>query len=160
MKTIIFYTRIVADFISKLIYLLNSSIKISDNYIEANPMSTPASIVPEWYLLPFYAILRSIPNKLLGVIAMFGSLLILLVLPITDLSRIRGSQFRPLMKIALWAFFVNFFILTWIGAMHPETPYLEIGQISTAFYFAWFLIIVPAIGIIENTIFDIANNKN
>ena len=70
----------------------------SDNYIMANPMSTPASIVPEWYLLAFYAILRSIPNKLLGVIAMFGSLLILLVLPITDISRIRGNQFRPLMK--------------------------------------------------------------
>ena len=87
---------------------------------------------------------------------MFGSLLILLILPISDLSRIRGSQFRPLMKIALWSFFVNFFILTWIGAMHPETPYLEIGQVSTAFYFAWFLVIVPAIGIIENTIFDLA----
>jgi quinol-cytochrome oxidoreductase complex cytochrome b subunit len=72
----------------------------SDNYIMANPMQTPASIVPEWYLLPFYAILRSIPNKLLGVIAMFGSLLILLILPITDLSRIRSSQFRPAMKLA------------------------------------------------------------
>ena len=89
---------------------------------------------------------------------MFGSLLILLILPVVDLSRIRGSQFRPLMRIALWFFFVNFFILTWIGAMHPETPYLEIGQFSTAFYFLWFLIIVPVIGIIENTIFDIANN--
>ena len=87
---------------------------------------------------------------------MFGSLLILLVLPVTDLSVIRGSQFRPLMKIALWFFFVNFFILTWIGAMHPETPYLEIGQISTAFYFGWFLIIVPVIGIVENTLFDIS----
>ena len=90
---------------------------------------------------------------------MFGSLLILLILPITDLSVIRGSQFRPLMKIALWAFFVNFFILTWIGAMHPETPYLEIGQIATTLYFLWFIAIVPAIGIIENTLFDIANSK-
>ena len=131
----------------------------SDNYIPANPMSTPSSIVPEWYLLPFYAILRSIPNKLLGVIAMFGSLLILLILPITDLSVIRGSQFRPLMKLAHWFFVVNFFILMWIGACHPESPYLEIGQISTAFYFAWFLIIVPGIGILENTAFDIANYK-
>src|SRR6201986_745439 len=72
----------------------------SDNYIPANPMQTPASIVPEWYLLPYYAILRSIPNKLLGVVAMFGSLLILLLLPLTDLSRIRGSQFRPAMRLA------------------------------------------------------------
>ena len=98
----------------------------------------------------------ALKSSRLGVIAMFGSLLILLILPITDLSRIRGSQFRPLMKIALWAFFVNFFILTWIGAMHPETPYLEIGQVSTAFYFGWFLVIVPVIGIVENTLFDIS----
>ena len=90
---------------------------------------------------------------------MFGSLLILLVLPVTDLSVIRGSQFRPLMKLAHWFFVVNFFILMWIGACHPESPYLEIGQISTAFYFAWFLIIVPGIGILENTAFDIANSK-
>ena len=131
----------------------------SDNYIPANPMQSPPSIVPEWYLLPFYAILRSIPNKLLGVLAMFGSLLILLLLPILDLSRIRGSQFRPAMKIAHWFFIVNFLILLWIGSQHPDSPYLEIGQISTAFYFTWFLIIVPAIGIAENTLMDIATNS-
>ena len=107
-------------------------------------------------LLPFYAILRSIPNKLLGVIAMFGSLLILLILPLTDISRIRGSQFRPLMKLAHWFFIVDFFILMWIGAMHPETPYLEIGQAATVFYFIWFLLLVPVIGIIENTLLDLA----
>ena len=128
----------------------------SDNYIPANPMQTPASIVPEWYLLPFYAILRSIPNKLLGVIAMFGSLFILLVLPITDVSRIRGNQFRPMMKLAFWFFVVDFFLLTWIGSQHPTSPYVEIGQISTAFYFLWFLAIVPAIGLAENTLMDIA----
>ena len=129
----------------------------SDNYIPANPMQTPASIVPEWYLLPFYAILRSIPNKLLGVIAMFGSLLILLILPITDVSRIRGNQFRPAMKLFFWFFVVNFGILMWIGSQHPTTPYVEIGQISTAFYFLWFLFIIPVIGLVENTIMDIAN---
>ncbi len=91
---------------------------------------------------------------------MFGSLLILLILPITDLSVIRGSQFRPLMKLAHWFFVVNFVILLWIGACHPETPYLEIGQFATAFYFGWFLIIVPAIGVLENTAFDIANTRN
>ena len=132
----------------------------SDNYIPANPMSTPSSIVPEWYLLPFYAILRSIPNKLLGVVAMFGSLLILLILPLTDVSRIRGSQFRPLMKLCHWFFIVNFLILLWIGACHPESPYLEIGQVATAFYFIWFIVIVPAVGIFENTTFDLANSKN
>ncbi|KAH7917011.1 apocytochrome b [Leucogyrophana mollusca] len=128
----------------------------SDNYIEANPMSTPASIVPEWYLLPYYAILRSIPNKLLGVLAMFGSLFILLILPLVDVSRIRGNQFRPAMKLAFWFFVVNFIILMWIGSQHPESPYLEIGQVATAFYFIWFLFIVPAIGLAENTLMDIA----
>ena len=91
---------------------------------------------------------------------MFGSLLILLILPIVDVSRIRGSQFRPLMRLANWFFIVNFFILMWIGACHPESPYLEVGQFATAFYFLWFIIIVPMIGIIENTTFDIAINKN
>nr|YP_009653008.1 apocytochrome b [Laccaria amethystina]QCG70068.1 apocytochrome b [Laccaria amethystina] len=131
----------------------------SDNYIPADPMVTPASIVPEWYLLPFYAILRSIPNKLLGVVAMFGSLLILLILPLVDLSRIRGSTFRPLMKLAFWFFVVDFFILMWIGSQHPDSPYLEIGQVATAFYFAWFLIFVPLIGLSENTLMDISNEK-
>src|SRR5438477_6514297 len=131
----------------------------SDNYIPANPMSTPASIVPEWYLLPYYAILRSIPNKLLGVIAMFESLLILLILPLVDYSRIRGNQFRPAMKLAFWFFIVDFIILIWIGSQHPNTPYLEIGQFATAFYFFWFLILVPVIGIIENSFFDLALDK-
>ena len=157
------------DLVTVLAFLLALSVMVfyypnvlghSDNYIPANPMSTPSSIVPEWYLLPFYAILRSIPNKLLGVIAMFGSLLILLVLPFTDVSRIRGSQFRPLMRLAIWFFVVNFFILMWIGACHPESPYLEVGQFATAFYFIWFIVIVPVIGVIENTTFDIATNKN
>jgi ubiquinol-cytochrome c reductase cytochrome b subunit len=127
----------------------------SDNYIPADPMVTPASIVPEWYLLPFYAILRSIPNKLLGVLAMFGSLLILLILPLTDLSRLRGSKFRPFYKFANWVFFSMFILLMWIGAQHPEEPFVQIGQIATAYYFAHFLVIVPMIGVIENTLIDI-----
>jgi len=90
---------------------------------------------------------------------MFAALLILLVMPLTDLSRIRGNQFRPAMKLAFWFFVVDFIILLWIGAQHPTTPYLEIGQLATGFYFAWFLIIVPFIGILENTLFDVACNK-
>lgn len=132
----------------------------SDNYIPANPMSTPASIVPEWYLLPYYAILRSIPDKLLGVVAMFASLLILLVLPLTDTSRIRGNMFRPLGKFIFWELVVVFFLLMWIGSQHPVSPYVEIGQISTALYFSWFVIQVPLVGIIENTLFDLSlSNK-
>ena len=145
--------------LSIIVFFYPNLLGHSDNYIPADPMVTPASIVPEWYLLPFYTVLRSIPNKLLGVIAMFGSLLILLILPITDLSRIRGSQFRPAMKLAFWFFVVDFIILMWIGSQHPNTPYVEIGQIATAFYFSWFLIIVPIIGISENTLMDIANKS-
>ena len=91
---------------------------------------------------------------------MFGSLLILLILPYVDLSRIRGNQFRPAMKLFFWFFVVNFVILMWIGSQHPNSPYVEIGQLSTAFYFAWFLIIVPIIGLSENTLYDIATTKN
>lgn len=90
---------------------------------------------------------------------MFGSLLILLILPIVDLSRVRGSQFRPLMRLAHWFFIVNFFILMWIGACHPESPYVEIGQLATSFYFIWFIVLVPVIGVIENTLFDIATTE-
>lgn len=146
--------------LSVIVFYYPNLLGHSDNYIEANPMSTPSSIVPEWYLLPFYAILRSIPNKLLGVLAMFGSLFILFILPLVDVSRIRGNQFRPAMKVAFWFFVVNFFILMWIGSQHPDSPYLEIGQISTALYFIWFLIIVPVIGLAENTLMDIATESN
>ena len=131
-----------------------------DNYIPANPMQTPASIVPEWYLLPFYAILRSIPDKLGGVIAMFGSLLILLAMPVLDTSRVRGSAFRPLMKLAFWLLVVDFLILLWCGGQHVEEPFITLGQFATAFYFGWFLIIVPAVGIIENTLMDLAADEN
>lgn len=142
--------------LSIFVFFFPNALGHSDNYIPANPMVTPASIVPEWYLLPFYAILRSIPNKLLGVLAMFGSLLILLVLPFTDLARTRSNQFRPAMKLAFWFFVVDFIILLWIGSQHPNAPFIQIGQIATAFYFAWFLVIVPVIGFSENTIIDSA----
>ena len=145
--------------LSVMVFYYPNLLGHSDNYIEANPMSTPASIVPEWYLLPFYAILRSIPNKLLGVLAMFGSLLILLILPIVDVSRQRGSQFRPAMKVAFWFFVFNFFILMWIGSQHPNEPFVFIGQVSTFFYFSWFVVIVPVIGLIENTLIDLATEQ-
>lgn len=105
-------------------------------------------------LLPFYAILRAIPNKLLGVLAIFISLLILLFIPIVDISRVRGSQSRPLIQIAFYALVVDFFILMFVGSQHVESPYTEIGAFATAFYFGWFLIIVPVIGLIENTIMN------
>ena len=87
---------------------------------------------------------------------MLGSLLILLVLPILDTSNLRSNQFRPLSKLSFWFLVVDFIILTWIGSQHPESPYVEIGQIASLFYFASFLLIVPAVGVIENTLFDIS----
>ena len=130
----------------------------SENYVMANPMQTPAAIVPEWYLLPFYAILRSIPNKLLGVIAMFAAILILLIMPFTDLSRSRGIQFRPLSKIAFFIFVANFLILMQLGAKHVESPFIEFGQISTVIYFLYFLVIVPFVTLLENTLINLQKN--
>jgi len=130
-----------------------------DNYIPANPIQTPASIVPEWYLLPFYAILRSIPNKLGGVVAILSAIFILLIIPILDISRIRGSAFRPLIKIAFWLFVINFLLLLWLGGQHVEQPFISIGQVSTILYFAYFIFIVPIIGLIENTLIDLNRKK-
>ena len=123
-------------------------------------MQTPSSIVPEWYLLPFYAILRSIPNKLLGVIAMFAAILALLIMPFTDLSKLRGNQFRPLSKIVFFVFVANFLILMQLGAKHVESPFIEFGQISTVLYFAHFLIIVPFVTLLENSLIDLSLSEN
>jgi quinol-cytochrome oxidoreductase complex cytochrome b subunit len=121
-----------------------------DNYIEANPMKTPLHIVPEWYFLPFYAILRSIPNKIGGVIAMFGSLLILLTIPYTNSSEIRSTAFRPIFKICYWLLVVAFLLLGWVGQMPVEYPYTEIGIISMIYYFLFFIVIIPFVGYLES----------
>jgi len=121
-----------------------------DNYIEANPMKTPLHIVPEWYFLPFYAILRSIPNKIGGVIGMFVSLVILLTIPFTNSSEIRSTAFRPIFKVCYWLLVVAFLLLGWVGQMPVEYPYTEIGVISMIYYFAFFLVIIPFLGKIES----------
>ena len=126
----------------------------TDNYIEANAMVTPAHIVPEWYFLPFYAILRSIPHKLGGVIAMFAALLVLFLLPYLNTSEVRSSSFRPIHRQFFWLLVLDYFVLGWIGGCAPETPYLEIGQIATFFYFFYFLFIVPCLGILEKKLLD------
>jgi ubiquinol-cytochrome c reductase cytochrome b subunit len=154
--TIFLFFLILALFV----FYMPNALGHSDNYIPANPMQTPPSIVPEWYLLPYYAILRSIPNKLLGVVGMLGSLLILLAMPVLDTSRVRGSQFRPLMRFAFWAFVTDFFLLMYLGSQHAEEPYITVGAIATAFYFGWFVIVVPVIGIVENTLMDIATSSS
>jgi ubiquinol-cytochrome c reductase cytochrome b subunit len=146
--------------LSIFVFFMPNVLGDSENYVMANPMQTPPAIVPEWYLLPFYAILRSIPNKLLGVIAMFSAILALLTMPYTDLSKLRGMQFRPLSKIAFYIFVANFLILMQLGAKHVESPFIEFGQISTVLYFSHFLLIVPFITLLENSLIDLATNKN
>jgi ubiquinol-cytochrome c reductase cytochrome b subunit len=145
--------------LSIFVFFMPNVLGDSENYVMANPMQTPPAIVPEWYLLPFYAILRSIPNKLLGVIAMFAAILALLLMPFTDLSKIRGNQFRPLSKIAFFIFVANFLILMQLGAKHVESPFIEFGQISTVLYFAHFVFIVPFITLLENSLVDLALSK-
>jgi ubiquinol-cytochrome c reductase cytochrome b subunit len=150
---------IFKDGVGYFVFLLIASIFIfyapnylghPDNYIPANPLVTPVSIVPEWYFLPFYAILRSIPDKLGGVIAMFGAILITLILPIVDRSKIRSNAFKPISRFFFWLFIANFFLLGWIGGNHAEEPFITIGQICTIFYFSYFLIIIPVLSKVEN----------
>jgi len=114
-----------------------------DNYIPANPMSTPAHIVPEWYFLPFYAILRSIPDKLGGVIGMISAILVLVIIPFIHLSKVRSGQFRPIYAISYWFLVSDFLLLGWIGQKPVETPFIEVGMLATVFYFVFLIASVP-----------------
>jgi len=140
---------VLLTFFSFFVFFFPNYLGHADNYIPANPLVTPAHIVPEWYFLPFYAILRSIPDKLGGVVAMVAAILILLLLPVINTSEIRSSKFRPLYGMAYWFLVSDFLILGWIGQQPVETPYLEVGMIATAFYFLFFLVLFPLIGLIE-----------
>jgi len=122
----------------------------SDNYIEANSLVTPTHIVPEWYFLPFYAILRAIPDKLAGVVAMVLAILVLMILPYLHTCQIRSSPFRPIAKKTFWFFVGNFILLVWLGGSPAEEPYVLISRISTCLYFSYYLIIVPIVGYLEN----------
>jgi ubiquinol-cytochrome c reductase cytochrome b/c1 subunit len=122
-----------------------------DNYIPANPGVTPTHIVPEWYYLPFYAILRSIPNKLLGVVALFSAIVVLAFVPWLDTSKVRSATYRPLYKQFFWFFVVVCVGLGWLGSKPPEGAYVLLARIFTAYYFAYFLIILPVLGRVEKT---------
>lgn len=137
-------------FFSFILFFFPNLLGHSDNYIPANPLVTPEHIVPEWYFLPFYAILRSIPDKLGGVLAMVGAILILLTLPFFNISLIRSSYFRPIWKILFWLFVANFLLLGWIGGNPVEYPYVLIGQILTISYFMYFIVLVPLFSFIDN----------
>jgi ubiquinol-cytochrome c reductase cytochrome b subunit len=140
---------------STLIFFYPDYLGHPDNYIVANPLSTPAHIVPEWYFWPFYAILRAftadfiLPAKLWGVLAMFGSILLLFFLPWLDRSPVRSANYRPMYRIAFWLLVADVLILGWCGGSPAEPMYVIISQIAAAYYFAHFLIIVPIISRIE-----------
>jgi len=122
-----------------------------DNYIEANPLVTPAHIVPEWYLLPFYAILRAIPSKLGGVIFMFAAIFVLILLPWLDTSKVRSSVFRPVYRKFFWVLVFTVILLGYLGAKPPEGIYLVLSRIGTAYYFIHFLVLLPLLGRYEKT---------
>jgi len=120
-----------------------------DNYIEANPLKTPPHIVPEWYFLPFYAILRSVPDKLGGVLAMFAAIAVLFILPWLDTSKIKSGKYRPIFKQFFWIFVAVCILLGFVGAKPAEGMWLIIGRIATVYYFLHFLVILPLIGLLE-----------
>lgn len=137
------------SFLGLLVFFYPNSLGHPDNYTPANSLVTPPHIVPEWYFLPFYAILRSIPDKLGGVIAMISAILILLLLPFLNFSSIRSSNFRPFFRYFFWFLVADFLLLGWLGQKVVEQPFVNLGVFSTIFYFIFFLIIVPLLAFIE-----------
>ncbi|MFD1332647.1 cytochrome bc complex cytochrome b subunit [Methylopila musalis] len=138
-------------FFSWFVFYTPNYLGHADNYIEANPLVTPAHIVPEWYFLPFYAILRAIPSKLGGVLMMFGAIAVLFVLPWLDTSKVRSAKYRPMFKIFFWIFIANALLLGWLGSRPAEEPYVTISRFSTFWYFFHFLVILPVLGLTEKT---------
>jgi ubiquinol-cytochrome c reductase cytochrome b subunit len=135
-----------------LVFFFPNLLGHPDNYIPADPLVTPAHIVPEWYFLPYYAILRAVPDKLGGVVLMFGSILILFFLPWLDTSPVRSMRFRPIARIALFLWTISFFVLLYCGAKPPEGIYVWLARFGTAYYFAYFLVILPLLGRFERTL--------
>ena len=122
-----------------------------DNYIPANPMQTPAHIVPEWYFLPFYAILRAVPDKLGGVLLMFAAIFVLFILPWLDRSPVRSARFRPVFRIFFWLLFIDCIALGYLGGKPAEGVYVVLSRIATVWYFLHFLLILPLLSVFETT---------
>ncbi len=131
------------------VFFLPDYLGHADNYTPANPLVTPPHIVPEWYFLPFYAILRAVPSKLGGVIAMFAAVLVLLFVPWLDSSRVRSTKYRPIYKWCFWFFVFTCVALGWLGSKPAEQPYVFWSQFFTFAYFAFFFIALPVVGLIE-----------
>jgi ubiquinol-cytochrome c reductase cytochrome b subunit len=136
-------------FFAWFVFYIPNYLGHSDNYIVANPLQTPQHIVPEWYFLPYYAILRAIPSKLGGVTAMVGAIVVTAFLPWLDSSRVRSARYRPVFKIFFWVFVACGIGLGYLGAMPPEGGYVVAARLLTAYWFLHFLIILPALGLFE-----------
>ena len=141
---------LISILISFLIFYLPNLLGDAENFINANPLVTPIHIMPEWYFLFAYAILRAIPNKLGGVVALVTSIIVLFIIPFIHTSKLKSLNFRPLGKFAYWIFMANFIFLTWIGSKPVEEPFIFMGQISSIIYFSYFLILIPLLGYTEN----------
>jgi ubiquinol-cytochrome c reductase cytochrome b subunit len=141
---------ILITILTIFVFFWSNTIGHPDNYIPADPLKTPAHIVPEWYFLPFYAILRSIPDKLGGVVAIGGALVALLIIPFIQTSSTRSATFRPIYKVGFWLWLGTFLLLGWVGQIPVSGPYVFIGQVVTGLYFFLLLFGVRLIGILEN----------
>jgi quinol-cytochrome oxidoreductase complex cytochrome b subunit len=135
--------------LAAVVFFLPNAMGHADNYIPANPLVTPAHIVPEWYFLPFYAILRAIPDKLMGVLAMFASIGVLFILPWLDRSPVRSGTFRPLFKIFFWLLLADCVMLGYLGGKPPEGIYVILSRLGTLYYFLHFLVLLPGLSIFE-----------
>ena len=136
-------------FFGVFVFFFPNLLNHPDNCIPADPMETPKHLVPEWYFLPFYAILRSIPHKAAGIVAMGGAILILLVIPYTYTGYIRNTTYRPLFKVFYWLLVADFITLMWVGQAPITDPFILLGQVASVYYFSFFIFIIPIIGIIE-----------
>jgi len=160
----LFYLYVVKDFYGLFfffiffflfVYFVPNFLGHSDNYIEAEPLLTPAHIVPEWYFLVFYAILRSIPDKFLGILTLFLALVVLGLLPLYSSPDVRSMSFRPYSRIAFYCFIFVCFLLTFLGGRSIEYPFVFLGQLCTCFYFFFFIFLLPALENIEKFLLEI-----
>jgi ubiquinol-cytochrome c reductase cytochrome b/c1 subunit len=136
---------------ARFVFYIPNYLLAPDNFIPANPEQTPTHIVPEWYYLPFYAILRGIPNKLLGVTALATSIIVLAFMPWLDTSRVRSANYRPLYRQFLFIFFAAVIGLGYLGSREPTGGYVIAARILTIYYFAFFFVILPLLGLFERT---------
>jgi ubiquinol-cytochrome c reductase cytochrome b subunit len=144
-----FALALFALFFAAFVFYAPNLLGHPDNYVPANPLQTPQHIVPEWYFLPFYAILRAIPSKLFGVTALVGAIVVLFFVPWLDTSRVRSTSYRPIYRWFFWAFVLNCIALGYLGSQPPEGIYLVFGRLCTTYYFLFFLVVMPVVGWIE-----------